>query len=102
MKEYEDEILKSPAMISPNTNTFPMTPGPNTAPNTAGMAPMTPQSFAFNFNNSPSANGNGSSDLPFRNNDNYQNQSTQQESEETLTSGPQTISFPPPPKAVTK
>ena len=102
MKEYEDEILKSPAMISPNTNTFPMTPGPNTAPNTAGMAPMTPQSFAFNFNNSPSANGNGSSDLPFRNNDNYQNQSTQQESEETLTSGAQTISFPPPPKAVTK
>ena len=102
MKEYEDEILKSPAMISPNTNTFPMTPGHHTAPNTAGMAPMTPQSFAFNFNNSPPANGNGSSDLPFRNNDNYQNQSTQQESEETLTSGAQTISFPPPPKAVTK
>lgn len=101
MKDYEDEILKSPAMISPNTNTFPMTPGHHTAPNTAGFAPMTPQSFAFNFN-SPPANANGLSDLPFRNNDNYQNPSTQQESEETLTSGSQTISFPPPPKAITK
>ena len=101
MKEYEEEILKSPSMISPNT--FPMTPGPNNAPNTAGFAPMTPQSFAFNFNH-PVANGNGPSDLPFRNNDNdnYQNPSTQQESAETLTSGAPMISFPPPPKAVTK
>ncbi|OJJ82095.1 uncharacterized protein ASPGLDRAFT_49496 [Aspergillus glaucus CBS 516.65] len=82
MKEYEEEILKSPVMI-------PMTPGPNTG----GLPSMTPHSFVFN----PMTNG--PSDLPFRNEPGSR-VSTHQESAETLTSGPHF--FPPPPKAVTK
>lgn len=82
MKEYEEEILKSPIMI-------PMTPGPNTG----GLPPMTPHSFVFN------PMSNGPSDLPFRNEPGSR-ASTHQESAETLTSGP--YFFPPPPKAVTK
>lgn len=82
MKEYEEEILKSPVMI-------PMTPGPNTS----GLPPMTPHNFVF------TPMSNGPSDLPFRNQP-CSRASTHQESAETLTSGPQF--FPPPPKAVTK
>lgn len=90
MKDFEEEILKSPSVI-------PLTPGPNTG----GMPPFTPHSFSFG------PLGNGSSDLPLRSNaapTNDRASMMQQESMETLTSGrqvqPQTL-FPPP-KAVTK
>lgn len=95
LKEYEEEIIKSSSVL-------PMTPGPNTG----GMQPFTPytpytpQSFHFGF-------GNGSSDLPLRNNaapPNEHGSMTQQESMETLNAGPQvqTQTLFPPPKAVTK
>lgn len=96
MKEYEEEIVKSPSV-------FPMTPG---VPNTGGIQPFapytphTPQSFHFGF-------GTGSSDLPLRNNaapPNEHGSMRQQESMETLSTGPQvqTHTLFPPPKAVTK
>lgn len=90
MKEYEEEIIKSPSVI-------PMTPGPNTA----GGPPFTPHSFSFG------PLGNGSSDLALRSNaapTNGHASITQQESMETLTSGPQVQpqTLFPPPKAVTK
>lgn len=90
MKEYEEEIIKSPSVI-------PMTPGPNTA----GVPPFTPHSFSFG------PLGNGSSDLALRSNaapTNGHASITQQESMETLTSGPQVQpqTLFPPPKAVTK
>lgn len=87
MGEYEEEILKSPAI--------PMTPGPNTG----GLPPMTPASFAFG----PLGNG---SDLPLRENATPANPraSMQRESAETLTTGSQAQPFTlfPPPKAITK
>lgn len=87
MKDYEEEILKSPGI--------PMTPGPNTG----GLPPMTPASFAFG----PFGNG---SDLPLRDNAAPADwrASMQQESAETLTTGQQAQPFSlfPPPKAITK
>ncbi|KAE8387908.1 hypothetical protein ETB97_000367 [Aspergillus alliaceus] len=91
MKEYEDMVLKTP-------RGFPMSPALPTG-GTQGKPTMSSCSPAF------STFGNGSSDLPLRDQFSTPNtrQPTQQESSETLAPGNQPqMYFPPPPKKAAK
>ncbi|KAJ5086706.1 hypothetical protein NUU61_008013 [Penicillium alfredii] len=117
-KEFEEEILKSPGILSPgitSSGMIPMTPNtmprpPPMIPRTpgippvaagGGISPYTPRTLAFNRLGS----GSTSSDLPLRDNSNTSNTSTtqsssQQEIAEVQTATP--IYFPPPPKKAAK
>ncbi|KAI9932881.1 hypothetical protein ASPWEDRAFT_47287 [Aspergillus wentii DTO 134E9] len=92
MKEYEEEVLKSPRMI-------PMTPAPypGSAPYVGSMPPTTPRSLAFNR-----LGGDSPSDLPLRDNSGSLQQQTAEVKGPAPQPQPPQMYFPPPPKKAAK